>query len=57
LLFSFPLKYLLVYILFRAWRVVVENGLIKSWQVYADSKIPFDIMNDSDKNEVENQKP
>ena len=32
-----------------AWRVIVENGLIKSWQVYADSKIPFDIMNDNDK--------
>ena len=36
-----------------AWRVVVENGLVKVWQVYADSKIPFDIMNESDKYNVE----
>jgi ketosteroid isomerase-like protein len=27
------------------WRAVVENDKIKIWQVYADSKIPFDIMN------------
>ncbi|HEY2580207.1 MAG TPA: nuclear transport factor 2 family protein [Mucilaginibacter sp.] len=27
-----------------AWKVVVENGKIKLWQVYADTKIPFDII-------------
>jgi len=27
-----------------AWKVVVENGRIKLWQVYADTKIPFDII-------------
>lgn len=31
-----------------AWRVVVEHGKVKVWQVYADSKIPFDIMNAAD---------
>jgi ketosteroid isomerase-like protein len=29
-----------------AWRAIVENRTVKVWQVYADSKIPFDIMND-----------
>ena len=32
-----------------AWRVVIESGKVKVWQVYADSKIPFDIMNESEK--------
>lgn len=27
-----------------AWRVVVENGKVKVWQVYCDSKIPFETM-------------
>jgi ketosteroid isomerase-like protein len=27
-----------------AWKAVVENGKIKLWQVYADTKIPFEIM-------------
>ncbi|TQI79077.1 ketosteroid isomerase-like protein [Serratia fonticola] len=32
-----------------AWRVIIENHLVKVWQVYADSKIPFDIMGEADK--------
>ena len=39
-----------------AWRVKVAGEKIQLWQVYADSKIPFDIMNDSDKYDVENKK-
>lgn len=31
-----------------AWRVVLENEKVKVWQVYADSKIPFDIMGNAD---------
>lgn len=27
-----------------SWRAVVENGKIKIWQVYADTKIPFEII-------------
>jgi uncharacterized protein (TIGR02246 family) len=27
-----------------AWKAVIENGEIKAWQVYADTKIPFDII-------------
>lgn len=27
-----------------AWRVVVKNKKVSIWQVYADSKIPFDSM-------------
>jgi len=27
-----------------AWKIIVENGKIKLWQVYADTKIPFDII-------------
>ncbi|HWY99123.1 MAG TPA: nuclear transport factor 2 family protein, partial [Bacteroidia bacterium] len=27
-----------------AWKAVVEKGKIKLWQVYADTKIPFEIM-------------
>jgi len=26
------------------WRVVVEDNKMKQWQVYCDSKIPFDII-------------
>jgi ketosteroid isomerase-like protein len=32
-----------------AWRAVIENGKIKLWQVYADTKIPFDIINRNSK--------
>jgi ketosteroid isomerase-like protein len=32
-----------------AWRAVVEDGKIKHWQVYADTKIPFEIINRSSK--------
>jgi len=31
-----------------AWRVMVENEKIKIWQVYADSKIPFNIMSNEE---------
>jgi hypothetical protein len=27
-----------------AWLAVVENGLIKKWQVYADNKPVYDIL-------------
>ena len=27
-----------------SWRVIVKNGKIQFWQVYADTKIPFDII-------------
>ena len=27
-----------------SWKVIVENNKIKLWQVYADTKIPFDII-------------
>ncbi|MGP8217360.1 MAG: nuclear transport factor 2 family protein [Bacteroidia bacterium] len=27
-----------------AWKAVVEKGKIKLWQVYADTRIPFDII-------------
>jgi ketosteroid isomerase-like protein len=30
-----------------SWKAVVKNGKIHLWQVYADSKIPFDIINKS----------
>lgn len=42
-----------------AWRVVVENylGPVKVWQVYADSKLPFDIMEEADKRTVESKNP
>ena len=35
-----------------AWKVKAENGKIKHWQVYCDSKIPFDIMDMNDKEKV-----
>ena len=28
-----------------AWKAVIKNGKIYLWQVYADSKIPYDIIN------------
>jgi len=28
-----------------SWKAVIKNGKIYLWQVYADSKIPFDIIN------------
>jgi ketosteroid isomerase-like protein len=30
-----------------AWRAVVENGLVKEWQVYADNKPVYDILANS----------
>ena len=36
-----------------AWNVVVGNNKVKLWQVICDSKIPFDIMNEVDKNIVD----
>jgi ketosteroid isomerase-like protein len=27
-----------------AWKAVIEEGKIKLWQVYADTKIPFEII-------------
>jgi len=30
-----------------SWRAVIKNGKIRLWQVYADAKIPFDIINRS----------
>jgi hypothetical protein len=28
-----------------SWKAVIKNAKIYLWQVYADSKIPYDIMN------------
>jgi SnoaL-like polyketide cyclase. len=28
-----------------AWKAIIKNGKIQLWQVYADAKIPFDIIN------------
>jgi ketosteroid isomerase-like protein len=28
-----------------SWKAVIKDGKISLWQVYADSKIPFDIIN------------
>jgi ketosteroid isomerase-like protein len=33
-----------------AWRIVVSENKIKQWQVYCDSKIPFDIIERNDEN-------
>jgi len=30
-----------------AWKAIAKNGKIHVWQVYADSKIPYDIINKS----------
>jgi ketosteroid isomerase-like protein len=32
-----------------SWKAVIKNGKIDLWQVYADSKIPFDIVNKNKK--------
>lgn len=32
-----------------AWKAVIEQGKIKLWQVYADTKIPFDIITKNSK--------
>ncbi len=32
-----------------SWKAVIKNGKIQLWQVYADSKIPFDIINRGDR--------
>ena len=33
-----------------AWRIVVHENKIKQWQVYCDSKIPFEIMKRNNEN-------
>ena len=33
-----------------AWRVIVEKNKIKQWQVYCDSKIPYDIIRKNEQN-------
>lgn len=30
-----------------AWKAIIENGKVKQWQVFADTKIPFEVMNRS----------
>jgi ketosteroid isomerase-like protein len=30
-----------------SWKAIIRDGKIQLWQVYADSKIPFDIINKS----------
>ncbi len=30
-----------------SWKAVIKNGKVCLWQVYADSKIPYDIINKS----------
>jgi ketosteroid isomerase-like protein len=30
-----------------AWKAITKDGKIQLWQVYADSKIPYDIINKS----------
>ena len=32
-----------------SWKAVIKNGKIHLWQVYADSKIPYDIINKNKK--------
>ena len=32
-----------------SWKAVINNGKIHLWQVYADTKIPYDIINKSKK--------
>jgi ketosteroid isomerase-like protein len=32
-----------------SWKAITKNGKILLWQVYADSKIPYDIINKSKK--------
>lgn len=32
-----------------SWKTIIKNGKIDLWQVYADSKIPFDIVNKNTK--------
>ncbi|MBI5474193.1 MAG: nuclear transport factor 2 family protein [Ignavibacteriae bacterium] len=32
-----------------SWKAVIKNGKIQLWQVYADSKIPYDIINKNKK--------
>ena len=33
-----------------AWRVIVDENKIKQWQVYCDSKIPFEIIEKNNEN-------
>lgn len=30
-----------------SWKAITKDGKIQLWQVYADSKIPFDIINEN----------
>lgn len=32
-----------------SWKAIIKNGEIHLWQVYADSKIPYDIINKNQK--------
>jgi ketosteroid isomerase-like protein len=32
-----------------SWKAIVKNGKIHLWQVYADSKIPYDIISKAEK--------
>jgi ketosteroid isomerase-like protein len=32
-----------------SWKAITRNGKIHLWQVYADSKIPFDIINNNER--------
>jgi ketosteroid isomerase-like protein len=33
-----------------SWKIIVSQNKIKLWQVYADTKIPFDIIGKNNKN-------
>ena len=35
-----------------AWKAIIKAGKIDVWQVYADSKIPFDIINKNKKQQT-----
>ena len=32
-----------------SWKAIIKNGKIYLWQVYADAKIPYDIINKNKK--------
>lgn len=32
-----------------SWKALIKNGKVHLWQVYADSKVPFDIINRNQK--------
>jgi ketosteroid isomerase-like protein len=35
-----------------SWKAAIRHGKIQLWQVYADSKIPYDIMNNATQQEA-----